>query len=207
MHSTVVAEPVCRNEIESVLAAKIYLIRPLWLKRHSLLFLMWLIFSKDVFNIFFTRGSITDKVSKCQCGISRTRIGTVFSNLMQHLEKKHPAELRAAHSKSSLGQQKCLGKLFYCLNVFSIHEGSSYVPHCVQPFAVVQDEDVQTHIWFGKVFLNTFKLYMFALVSFTEENITNCLLARFELVLDKHTTVEAHYVAVLATFPHQDVHG
>lgn len=132
--------------------------------------------------------SLTCKlVSLTRCGnasvgTSPTQNGTGVSNLKQHLERKHPAELRTARKKSTHEQQKSLCKRLCCPKFISIQLWLSYVTHCLRPFAVVQNEDVQTHISFERVSLKTFKLYVSAQTSRVDDNILNCAPGRFSLV-------------------------
>lgn len=142
-------------------------------KSHGLLFTMSLISNKDIVNLFYTRAGPTDKIWKHQCSTSRTEIDTNFSNLMQRLERKPPAELRTPRNKFTPGQKNYLGKLLYSPKVIYIHGWLRYVIHCLHPFAVVQDKDMQTRIRYKRVSLNTSKPYTSVLTSFVVEYISN----------------------------------
>lgn len=124
-------------------------------KSHGLLFPMSLISNKNTVSLFYRQAGPIDKACSCQCGISCTQNGKYFSNLMQHLKRRHPAELKTARSKPTPEQRSCLGKLSYCLKVISNHGWLIYLICCLCRFVVVQDEHAQTHISYEEVSLTS----------------------------------------------------
>lgn len=164
--------------------------------------------NKEIVNLFYTRASDTSNVWKCQCGTSRTQNGTGFSNLMQHLDRKHPAEVKEARARKLASyNQRSLSSLLYCPKVVAVHGWLCYVIHCLRPFSVVNNDDVRAHIRYDRISLNTFKTYLAALTTRVELKISTALPDRFALVFDGQTTPEAHYVAVFATYPNENASG
>lgn len=167
---------------------------------------MLLLSNKDNVNMFFKQAAPTDKMCKCQWGISRTQNDTTFSNLMQLLEKKLLAELWAVHNKSLFGQQQCLDKLVCCPKVNFIYGWVSNATYCLWSTAVAQEKSLQTHIGYKRVSLNTFKLYAFAPASRIMASVLECVQKCFSLDFNEQDTLEAHYVAVFARYPRQHAH-
>lgn len=162
---------------------------------------MSFISKNHIANLFYTRAVLIDKVWECQCSIFCTRNGTGFSNIMQHRDGKHSPELKTARTKFMPGQQKCLRKLLYCAKVIPIHGRFGYLKHCLYPFAVARDKDVQAHIRYERVSLSTFKLFISTPAFCVEENMSHCLLHHFANVFDRQSTSKAHYGQFLQSFP------
>lgn len=166
-----------------------------------------LLTNKEVVAKFYTRakGSMTTYV--CLCGTRRSQRGSGFSNLMQHLDQQHKHELRTLRNKQVLRTNNIMSSLLYTQKVRDIYGWMALVVDCLQPFSIVEKPTFKEHIKYGPISLKTFKNYLSLLTRKTESNIAALLPDRIAIVFDGHTTPDAHYVGVFATFPSQNAHG
>lgn len=85
--------------------------------------------NKELAKLFYTRDAPYSTNYTCQCGTKKFGIGSDHSNLMSHLERKHPAELQAANQGGYSSAPLTFSSILYLPKVINIHGCLCFVFH------------------------------------------------------------------------------
>lgn len=117
-----------------------------------------------------------------------TQNGSSYTNLVQHIATLHPLEMAAARRSVPCDGGRGLAKIIISPEVVSMHVWLSYVIYCLHPFSALQHGDVNKHVKYENICLNTFKIYMDRLTKQVGLNIRSVLPEKTRLMFDGWNT-------------------
>lgn len=162
---------------------------------------------KRVRDEFYTKLNSESNTYVCKCGCKRKVSGHGYTNLVDHVRRDHPDELRdflAAVGKGEVSISSASTKghsIFFRKQTVHLHGWIHFVVMGLQPFSIVSNPVLCQHTKYDTITLPTLNKYLGRLTKAVEVKISKLLPEKFSIVLDGWTSSSTHYVAIFATFP------
>lgn len=164
--------------------------------------------SKDIVEHFYKPHSTVDTKWVCSCGHERAQTGTGYTNLLDHVKRKHDnyEELVLA-AKESVGLASVFKRTVVKSKARDMHGWLELVVGGLEPFSFVEKPYVQKHMKLSPTTTETFGKYMRLLTAAVQKKIETLLPDRFVLVFDGWSLGSRYLVAVFASYPHDNANG
>lgn len=136
----------------------------------------------------------------CHWKTRRTQKEPGYSNLLKHVQQKHPTELQSQRKQKPKTFQLTITSLPCSSEVISIYGLLCYITCWLRPFSIFENVQIKTLVNYKSLIFNTFNMYMQSLSRLVEKWITKILPSLFAIIFDVQTAPIASPVAIFSFF-------
>lgn len=160
-------------------------------------------------DLFFTQKQDNPHKQLCCCDTKLRVTGTSYTTLVSHLCKKHSNEYSAALGGAAFQSSSRDWDAYHEGNseaflwkpwMVKVHGWLQLIIHNLFPFSALQNQDVQCHVKYEALSLNSGMKYVGLLTMSVEKKDASALPDRFALVIDDWTEAGSYYPCEYATF-------
>ena len=148
---------------------------------------------------------------RCTCGkVLTQKVNTGYSNLVSHVRNNHPDWLQQQLSaQPTIIKHTTTSTTKNAKNMYGWLEWVCLEWVCVglKPFSFVEDEHTKKYTNLAPITVPTLKKYMDKVTKAVELKIAEQLPERFTLAIDGWTKGTTHFVAIFASYPHEDTYA